>query len=1205
MRVLAIFHRGGSRAFPAAAPPGCASLRASVARRLDGRRHAVTARAGSACTDITAVGEVLISRRGFVDVPARAAAAPPLAYAAATHCHTRRCVCRACVASASSSSESLASSRVSPPAAPHSSLPRGARPLRRFFSSFSTAAAESRVGDMGRFNTGGVAVPLGEAANASAASPLLSFPAVSEVFSRYESSSFRERLAFLAPSLGSDPLRVARRPTVSLLAQLLRGRLHHRQVTSSLPSAVASAPLPSCLSVLSPSSHASPALAELEVALLNSRPPVGFENFFPDRKSRKAGNDGPQAGEAHEGAAPKKESSREEGREDRPAKNDKDAAPGAETPTPPPRAGLFGNWGFGGAPPQKGDVRSRGDRPQAPLGGKSPDGVPPALRAPRARLYGKAGQGRSDEQREKERLAEAERFQMPPKPPRQPLSPPPPPPPGSLGALQREMLKLVAWFGLSSVFLYNLLRSRKQEMSMQEFLSKYVANGLVDRIEVLGDRGDCRAIVNLAPLPASGAAAATSLGDSPTGRGPSGTASLSPPRFTSHPPPGVETGFFQALTLPPGKAVVRFRSGLSAESFIEKMESFQTSLGIHPRDFLPIHIGDQQEFHLFDFLGSLFLFFLIANMISEVIFMRRMRKGGSGGPGAGGAAGGLNRLLGNSASRRARVKAETVKVRFSDVAGLHEAKREILEFVSFLKNPQSFRRLGAKLPKGALLVGPPGTGKTLLAKAVAGEAGVPFFSMSGSEFVEIFVGVGASRVRELFDEARKVAPSIIFIDEIDSVGAKRSTSFGNSERDNTLNQLLVEMDGFNPDQTVVVLAGTNREDLLDDALKRPGRFDRLVQIRRPDVKERKEIFKVHLKPLRLAPTIDSVALAERMAALTPGFVGADIANLCNEAAIQAARRRSKLGVEQQDFESATERTIAGLPSAVKDLLSPQQRRAIAYHECGHAIAGWFLKHGNPVLKLTIIPRSSGALGFAQQMPPTVELHEKDALLDRIAVLLAGRAAEEIFIGAISSGAADDIQKASRLARLSVMQFGMNETLGLVDYGLQQQGGEQAFYRPYSEHTAKLIDEEVHRMVQEQYERAKALLREREKEVHALCELLMSRESITYSEILECVGPRPVPPDPQMAAYIQALPTRPLLPATSQESSKEEEPQEEKRDKDDDDLSGGRRTLDDNDDATMPEKVKEQVRKAAEAVAARKPSSGPLACRVRNGRDETQ
>ncbi|KYF44164.1 ATP-dependent metallopeptidase HflB subfamily protein [Toxoplasma gondii TgCatPRC2] len=1182
MRALTLLHRGGSRSV--AASPTLFSLGSSspcVLRSYTSRPHCLSsASSASARTD---------SR----EVPSRYAWPPRTHHVSDRHSDEQRVGCllsriqtdgvshrRSMVENLARSSvlslppalafpsQRLSSQRLSSPrlsaslsllscASPSSSCRSPARPalhagasMPRSFSVLSSISPEAK---QGLDRAAAVAVPL----------------AVSSRSSSVLASLDDQTSSVCGRCPGHSPLPAIFSPDGSLhtlgprcfprLLQLLRGHLH-------LPAPTHAARL---------SAHAATVPGTSLVGALDSvmfsRPPVGFENFYPQR-SAKAVRSQRQAAEADANAKRKEGEKREE--------------------TPAKRTGLFGQQVEGGegqqgsqVPPQRQGSRGSEEKPEDAI----PD--PPPVRL---RLYGKAGQGRSDAQRERERLgAEKYRAAHPKPPPPQP-QPPPPPPPGSLGAIQREMLKILAWFGLSTFFLYSLLKSRREDMSMQEFLSKYVANGLVDKVEVLGDRGECRAIVYLSPPGAS-----TAAGPMSTEAGPA------PIRVASSSvPPEVERGLLAGLTLPPNKAVVRFRTGLSAESFIEKMENFQSSLGIHPRDFLPIYISDQHEFHLFDFLGSLFLFFLIANMVSELIFMRRMRKGGGGGPG-GGAGGGLNRLLGNSASRRARVKAETVKVRFSDVAGLHEAKREILEFVTFLKHPQSFRRLGAKLPKGALLVGPPGTGKTLLAKAVAGEAGVPFFSMSGSEFVEIFVGVGASRVRELFDEARKVAPSIIFIDEIDSVGAKRSTSFGNSERDNTLNQLLVEMDGFNPEETVVVLAGTNRDDLLDDALKRPGRFDRLVQIRRPDVAERKEIFKVHLKPLRLAPTIDAVALSERMAALTPGFVGADIANLCNEAAIQAARRRSKVGVEQRDFEAATERTIAGLPSPVKDLLSSHQRRAIAYHECGHAIAGWFLKHGNPVLKLTIIPRSSGALGFAQQMPPTVELHEKDALLDRIAVLLGGRAAEEIFIGAISSGAADDIQKASRLARLSVMQFGMSDRLGLVDYSLQQ-GGEQNFYRPYSEHTAKVIDDEVSQIINDQYERVKTLLKEREKEVHSLCELLISRESITYSEILECIGPRPVPPDPQMAAYIQALPTRPLLPETGDKETGNKEPGEKETGdnsrRDDDDSGGQERDLDNNDDASVPEKVKEKVREAAEAVAGRKPASGPVACKADKDED---
>ncbi|OEH75639.1 afg3 ATPase family [Cyclospora cayetanensis] len=667
--------------------------------------------------------------------------------------------------------------------------------------------------------------------------------------------------------------------------------------------------------------------------------------------------------------------------------------------------------------------------------------------------------------------------------------------PPSGGALQHLLLRICIWLGFWIFALSLLSRVAEPQLSLQEFLSSYVARGLVEKVVVPQQQAfQSQAVLQ-------------------------DHQQLQQPKLSD---------------ILPKKHIVRFRTGLAPESFIEKMEHFQASLGIHPKDFLPIYVEEGWSLSLGDLIASTFFLLIIATIARDLLMGGAINRGGS--------ASGLNRLLGSSSSKRARIKPDTVKVRFSDVAGLHEAKREIMEFVAFLKNPTSFHKMGAKLPKGALLVGPPGTGKTLLAKAVAGEAGVPFFSISGSDFVELFVGVGASRVRELFDEARKAAPSIIWIDEIDSVGASRSTQFANSEREQTLNQLLVEMDGFSPQQSVVVLAGTNREDLLDAALKRAGRFDRRVMINRPDVKERAEIFKVHLQPLKLSPRVDADALAERMAALTPGMVGADIANVCNEAAIYAARRRSKRGIEQRDFEMAVERTLAGLPSNTKSLMSDKQRKTIALHEAGHAVAGWFLKHADVVLKLTIIPRDSGAMGFSQQMPPPVELYEKEALLDRIAVCLAGRAAEELFMECISSGAVDDIEKATHLARLIVMQLGMNPKVGLVNLKRSRQNPQDPF-QPFSDATAQLVDDEVRNLIAEQYERVKQLLKERETEMRALSTVLLEKESLTFADLQDCLGPRPFPPDPQLAAYVNALPTRALLAPSEGDNSTGDNSQE--------------------------------------------------------------
>ncbi|KAL8439763.1 hypothetical protein Efla_002665 [Eimeria flavescens] len=733
--------------------------------------------------------------------------------------------------------------------------------------------------------------------------------------------------------------------------------------------------------------------------------------------------------------------------------------------------------------------------------------------------------------------------------------------PSTGGALQHLLLRMCVWLGFWAFALSLLSRVVEPQLSLQEFLSSYVARGLVEKVVVVGDKGRCNAVVRAAPTPQQlqemqlqqqqqllfmmqqqqqqqamqmqYQQQQPDLQQQPQQQqqayGPSQPQVMpQQPLLMQQQPLLLQQQQQPKLSdMLPRKHIVRFKTGLTPESFIEKMEHFQSSLGIHPKDFLPIYVEEGWTFNLGEFIASAFFFLIMATIARDLFLAGAMNRGGS--------TSGLNRLLGNSSSKRARIKADTVSLstRFLSAAnclsfysGLHEAKREIMEFVAFLKNPGAFQKMGAKLPRGALLVGPPGTGKTLLAKAVAGEAGVPFFSISGSDFVELFVGVGASRVRELFDEARKAAPSIIWIDEIDSVGASRSSQFANSEREQTLNQLLVEMDGFSPHQSVVVLAGTNREDLLDAALKRAGRFDRRVQIGRPDVKERSEIFKVHLKPLKLSSQIDPEALAERMAALTPGMVGADIANVCNEAAIYAARRRTKRGIEQRDFEMAIERIIAGLPSNTKTLMSTKQRMTIAFHEAGHAVAGWFLKHADVVLKLTIIPRDSGAMGFSQQMPPPVELYEKDALLDKIAVCLAGRAAEELFMGCISSGAIDDIEKATHLARLIVMQLGMNDKVGLVNLRKNQQTMQEP-YPPFSDATAKLVDDEVRALITQQYERVKALLSEKEQELRSLCSMLLEKESLTFADLQDCLGLRPYPPDAQLAAYINALPTRAL------------------------------------------------------------------------------
>ncbi|CAD7963442.1 unnamed protein product [Amoebophrya sp. A120] len=447
--------------------------------------------------------------------------------------------------------------------------------------------------------------------------------------------------------------------------------------------------------------------------------------------------------------------------------------------------------------------------------------------------------------------------------------------------------------------------------------------------------------------------------------------------------------------------------------------------------------------------------------------------------------------------------------KFTDVAGLSQAKIEVTEFVDFLKNPKKYEHLGAKIPKGGLLVGPPGTGKTLLAKAIAGEADRPFFAMSGSDFIEMFVGVGPSRVRDLFAQAREKAPAIIWIDEIDAVGRKRNKGGwgggGNDERESTLNQLLVEMDGFNHKTGVIVLAGTNRADILDNALTRAGRFDRHISIDIPDIKERQEIFMVHLKPLKLTEGMSQEDVARRLAALTPGFSGADIANLCNESAILAARRSSAT-VEQEDFETATERTLGGHAKS-NAMMSLQQKRVIAKHESGHAVTGWFLENADPLLKVSIVPRSNGALGFAQYLPDDTQLHSKESLLDRMAMTLGGRAAEELFIGSITTGASDDLKKVTNIAYRMVTQLGMSEKVGLFNYH-DNQSSEGNFTKPYSEETAQTIDVEVKKIVDAQYDRVKTLLKEKEHLIHALSDKLFEKETLVYQDLVEVLGPRP-------------------------------------------------------------------------------------------------
>ncbi len=500
-----------------------------------------------------------------------------------------------------------------------------------------------------------------------------------------------------------------------------------------------------------------------------------------------------------------------------------------------------------------------------------------------------------------------------------------------------------------------------------------------------------------------------------------------------------------------------------------------------------------------DWFGGI-LQFLLPVLLFVAIWVLFMRKMGGPAGGAGGGGGGIFSIGKSKATLFD--KGTKVNITFADVAGLDEAKVEVMEIVDFLKNPKKYTNLGGKIPKGALLIGPPGTGKTLLAKAVAGEAQVPFFSLSGSDFVEMFVGVGASRVRDLFKQAREKAPCIIFIDEIDAIGRARgkNTMMSNDERESTLNQMLVEMDGFGTDVGIIVLAATNRPDVLDSALLRPGRFDRQITIDKPDLKGREDIFKVHLKPIKVSSTLDIHKLAEQ----TPGFAGADIANVCNEAALIAARK-NKEAVDMQDFQDAVDRVIGGLEKKNK-IISPEEKKIIAFHEAGHAICGWYLEHAYPLLKVTIVPRGTAALGYAQYTPKEQYLYNTDQLNDQICMTLGGRASEEIFFGKISTGAQNDLQQITRTAYAMVTVYGMNDKVGNISYYDPTQ--DNTFTKPYSEDTAKLIDDEVRELIDGAYERTKKLLTDKKEQVEKLANALLEREVLFQSDVESLIGKRP-------------------------------------------------------------------------------------------------
>ncbi|KAK1599807.1 ATP-dependent metallopeptidase HflB [Colletotrichum navitas] len=537
----------------------------------------------------------------------------------------------------------------------------------------------------------------------------------------------------------------------------------------------------------------------------------------------------------------------------------------------------------------------------------------------------------------------------------------------------------------------------------------------------------------------------------------------------------------------------------SVEMFEKQLEDAQNELGIPPAERIPVSYASEGG------IMPLVYAFGPTLLLVGLLYYTTKQMGGRGG----------NQMFGFGKSKAKRFNHETaIKVKFSDVAGMDEAKTEIMEFVSFLKTPERFERLGAKIPRGAILAGPPGTGKTLLAKATAGESGVPFFSVSGSEFVEMFVGVGPSRVRDLFATARKNAPCIIFIDEIDAIGRSRQEGNrmgGNDEREATLNQILTEMDGFNTQEQVVVLAGTNRADILDKALMRPGRFDRHIFIDRPTMKGRQDIFKVHLAKIVTKEDMDH--LTGRLATLTPGFSGADIANAVNEAALVAARANAET-VEMIHFEQAIERVIGGLER--KSLvLNPEEKKTVAYHEAGHAICGWYLKYADPLLKVSIIPRGQGALGYAQYLPQgDAYLMTVQQLMDRMAMTLGGRISEELHFPTVTTGASDDFRKVTMMARKMVTQWGMSEKVGPLHFD----DDPNTLQKPFAEATAQAIDAEVHRIVDEAYKQCKDLLTEKKAEVGLVAEELLKKEMLTRDDLVRLLGPRPFGDNQEFEKY---------------------------------------------------------------------------------------
>jgi len=529
----------------------------------------------------------------------------------------------------------------------------------------------------------------------------------------------------------------------------------------------------------------------------------------------------------------------------------------------------------------------------------------------------------------------------------------------------------------------------------------------------------------------------------------------------------------------------------SIESFEKRYDNLIGSLGKENSN--EIEYLTEKRTDIYSFLQT--WGFTILILIGFWFLLRRMSTGG--GPGG---------QIFNIGKSKASLfdKESKVKLSFKDVAGLEEAKEEVKEIVEFLKNPKKFTKLGGKIPKGALLVGSPGTGKTLLAKAVAGQANVPFYSLSGSDFVEMFVGVGAARVRDLFKKAKEKAPCIVFIDEIDAIGRSRGRGQmpgSNDERENTLNSLLVEMDGFSTDSGVIILAATNRPDVLDSALLRPGRFDRQISIDKPDLKGREEIFKVHVRPLKLNDDVN----IKNLAAQTPGFAGAEIANVCNESALIAARK-NKTSIEMSDFQDAIDRVIGGLEKKNK-IISPEEKKIVAYHEAGHAVAGWYLEHADPLVKVSIVPRGIAALGYAQYLPKEQYLYQTDQLLDEMCMALGGRAAEEIIFGKISTGALSDLERITKMAYSIVSVYGMNKNIGNISFFDSKQS-DYNFTKPYSDSTAEKIDSEVKRIVDNAYDRTKNLLLEKKEQLEKIAKKLLEKEILFQNDLEQLIGKRP-------------------------------------------------------------------------------------------------